>query len=81
MEVKLKDTINNKSVKCGDVVVVNETPYLVISTDAGFIAKGFGGTTGSTGHHETLEGLYESFKKYDFKIYSKDRFELVLQLK
>jgi hypothetical protein len=81
MKVKLNKVRVVNSLECGDVVFVNGNPYLVISTGDGYIAKGFDGQSGSTGHHETLELLHTSLKSHQLEHFSKKDYELVVQRK
>lgn len=82
MRLKIENVKKQEGlIEVGDVAVVNGTPYLVIETSNGFIAKGFDGGSGSTGYHSTLEKLHQSLMNHETVIYRKSEYELVLRKK
>lgn len=78
MNLVIKENVQNRIVQLGDVVVVYDTPYQINRENGKFIARSFDGYSGSTGHHESLEKLIESFGKMEWSHYSKDDYELRL---
>jgi hypothetical protein len=70
-----------KRLELGDVIVEKSgDAYLVINASVGeYVARSFGGYTGFSGRHNSLEALTESIKGLTgVKVYRKDEYDLKL---
>lgn len=88
MNIRIKDEkINDDYIlQLGDVVVfdyVDRDPKIVVYSEfeQKYILRSITTMYGASGWHKTLEGLTESIKNVDYKIYKASEYELVLQRK